>query len=229
MDGLDRAADTPTTSSQTNYTDKKMMDACTDGPSQRLLADGGEPVDQQEHTSLAQEGEGPVEGERLVGALLDGGVLQFDEATDELSLDPEVRAAWQESIERYAALEPEELGARIRVLAGLPSVDTLDEGNAIWYSLRPEEGGVTSTLTRQVAVAEIAALEALESFVDDEDVRRQAVEPLRMFLEQCPVCDTDLVETDTLDCCGGLVNPNQEPQQVLACPTCDRRLYTFPA
>lgn len=192
------------------------------------VTDGGTPVDQQDHSSLANE-ESAVDGEQLMQALLESGVLVVDDETDQLSVAPSVRSDWDDAIDRYAALEPEELGARIRVLANVPSVQTNDEGNAVWYSLQNGSAAESKALSRPVAVAEIAALDALESYVDDETIRRQAIEPLRMFLETCPVCRVDLVETDTLDCCGGLVNPKQKPQEVLACPQCDRRLYTFPA
>lgn len=195
------------------------------------MADGGTPVDGHDGgDSLATRGE-DIDGETLMEALLSAGVLR---ATDEggLELSEEFRAEWTDAMATYREMEPSELGARLRLLSGAASVETTtQDGGHIWYHQRGEDGALTEDglIERTIAIAEIGALDALEGTVDDEAVRRQAVEPLRMFLETCPVCTVPLEETSTLDCCGGPVNPKKGPQQVLACPECDRSLYTFPA
>ncbi|MFC6728887.1 hypothetical protein ACFQDG_09565, partial [Natronoarchaeum mannanilyticum] len=81
-----------------------------------------------------------------------------------------------------------------------------------------------------IAVAEAAAARALETTAPELSaaVRAGAVRPLRGFLESCPVCETEVVETTPRSCCG-TTNPRYEDDRILACPSCDRRLYTFPA
>ncbi|PSQ12345.1 hypothetical protein BRC93_02295 [Halobacteriales archaeon QS_5_70_15] len=52
-----------------------------------------------------------------------------------------------------------------------------------------------------------------------------AAAALRTFLETCPDCGAALEETTTAAaCCGG---PKEEPADVLYCPDCDARLFTF--
>lgn len=192
--------------------------------------DGGRPEAGADSSSLAESGQS-VDGERLMGALLEAGVLTVDGETEDLLLADSVRTEWQSAIEEYAAMEPAELGARIRVLSGAATVETVSEADEVWYHLRDDDGAISGggILSRAVAITEVSAYETLGSWIDDSDIRMQAVEPLRMFLDTCPICGVGLEETDTLDCCGGAVNPKQEPRDVLACPDCGRKLYTFPA
>ncbi len=48
-----------------------------------------------------------------------------------------------------------------------------------------------------------------------------------MFLDSCPVCGSELVESSSVSCCGGHLGPRQDPDETLVCPTCEQRLYTF--
>lgn len=187
--------------------------------------DGGAPVGGSD--SLA-DGEA-TDGERVVSALLEAGVLVTGE-DDQLRLEASAREAWLASMASLGALEPAELAARVRALSGAGEVETTTRSDGVWYLLRADGGapGDETLLSRPVAIAEIGALDTLDDRVDDPAVRRQAVEPLRMFLDSCPVCEQPLIETDTMDCCGGTVDPRSEPAPVLACPDCERRLYTFP-
>lgn len=188
--------------------------------------DGGRPDGTDLH-SLS--GTGSVDGETVLETLLESDVLVVGEGED-LQLNDEVRTDWEAAMASFRALEPAELAARVRALSGAAEVTTTTQETGVWFRLRAESGALDEEvfLSRPVAIAEVAALQTLESYVDDVAVRRQAVEPLRMFLEECPACERALVETDTLECCGGTLDKHSRPDPVLACRTCDRRLYTFP-
>lgn len=83
-------------------------------------------------------------------------------------------------------------------------------------------------LSRPVAIAEVAAARALADFVDDPATRTAAARPLRMFLDRCPDCGGQVVETTEANCCGGPPDKRAGPRDVLACEDCGVRLYTFP-
>lgn len=188
--------------------------------------DGGRPDGAELHSLSDADS---VDGEVVLETLLGSGVLVPGEGED-LQLSDDVRTDWEAAMASFRALEPAELAARVRALSGAAEVETTTQGTGVWFRLRAESGALDEEvfLSRPVAIAEIAALDTLEAYVDDVAVRRQAVEPLRMFLEKCPVCEQPLVETDTLDCCGGALDKHSEPDPVLACRACERRLYTFP-
>jgi hypothetical protein len=83
-------------------------------------------------------------------------------------------------------------------------------------------------LTRPVAIAEIAAVRALDGRGLDAEMRLAAAEPLRTFLATCPACGGAVEETTTVACCGGAAGAGSDPDEVLACTDCDSRLFTFP-
>jgi hypothetical protein len=97
-----------------------------------------------------------------------------------------------------------------------------------WIALGNGTAIATETwLSRPVAIAEVAAVGALEEFGLPMETRLAAARPLRMFLDSCPDCGGRVTETTTATCCGGVTNPRQGPQEVLACGDCGERLFTF--
>lgn len=183
-----------------------------------------DPFHDESSGSLADPGSS--DGERVVTALLEAGVVSAD--GEELYLDPDFRSAWREEVIALRERELDELAAVANdvtpaAIAARPSANPSDD----YVVLENEDGGLT-TLHRPIAVAELAAARALEPLVDDEWVRAAAGRPLRTLLEFCPVCDGDLtVTTDT--CCGGLASPRSLPPEKLVCTDCGARLFTFDA
>jgi len=191
--------------------------------------DGGRPAGADaEVGSLSGSGDA-VDGEVVVESLLEAGVVTAD--GEDLDLSDEARERWRSAMGSFRELEPAELAARLRALSDAPAVEPTTQETGVWFLLRDASDAFENEvfLSRPVVVAELAAAEMLDGVVEDPAVRRQAVEPLRMFLRECPTCEAALIETDTLDCCGATLDKHSEPAPVLACPECDRRLYTFPA
>lgn len=165
-------------------------------------------------------GEAEVDGDELIERLAAAGVLGAD--AERVTLDPAFEETWAEEQASLREASPADLAAALTAVAPGDAEATAVGSDSEWYDL----GGGT-WLSRPVAVAEVAAVRALEAHSSlDPATRRAAAAPLRSFLERCPACGTDLVETDPRDCCGG-GDPRDEPEAVLACPDCNRQLFAF--
>ncbi|MBX0294131.1 hypothetical protein [Haloarcula nitratireducens] len=166
-----------------------------------------------------------LDGETVLRELVTAGVVEA--VDDRLLVAEDVDGPWHDEMRSLAALSVDELARE--VARSLPHVDETDplvaEGRS-WVVVGPGEGELVA---RPVAVAELAAYRVLADYLDDESIRLAAARALRMFLEECPACGTGLVETSEVSCCGGYAKPRQTPDEVLACPNCDQRLYTFPS
>ncbi|MFB6118480.1 hypothetical protein [Halosegnis sp.] len=182
----------------------------------------GPPAD-AERGSLGED----VDGEALLGRLLEAGVLDADgEAVD---LAPEFADRWHAEMDTLASLSTETLAEATLAAGHAAGVSVVEGTHRPWIVLDDGGDGVDgeSWLSRPVAIAETAAVRALEPALSDPATRRAAAGPLRVFLTTCPDCDADLVESTTMDCCGGADDPRAEPDDVLACPACDARVHTF--
>jgi hypothetical protein len=83
-------------------------------------------------------------------------------------------------------------------------------------------------LSRQVAVAELAAVRTLEAEAGVPSDRGLAVAPaLRAFLDRCPACETPLEESTRSSCCGRPPSGFEAQQWVRACPACETPVYHF--
>ncbi|GAB3675637.1 hypothetical protein [Halopiger thermotolerans] len=185
-------------------------------------------------------------GDEVVTALLEAGVVvpvpaadDGDTDTDsganadadappELTLADSFREDWRAGMDRLRDRDLEELAAVADELTD-PSVTTrasrefrtetvVLEGDA-------ETGGIAS-LARPIAIAELAAVRALESRIDDPAVRLAAGRPLRSLLTSCPRCGSDLTITQS-SCCGEVTPMGETPPEKLVCPDCDVRYFTY--
>lgn len=178
-----------------------------------------------EPSSLAPEA---VDGEELLADLVAAGALEPEGET--LALAPAFAERWEAEMADLRALDTAALtrAAAEVAVAAESRVQRDGAGDREWVVLSDGSGQVQNEhwLTRPVAVAETAAARALG---DDLPPARRAAAAgaLRMFLEECPDCGTPLEETTTMDCCGGHTGPGDVPADVIACPACDARLYTF--
>lgn len=164
-------------------------------------------------------------GRRLFAELRRAGVLEGDEGA--VGLSAEFRRRWAAAMADLRTGSLEDLERTVAEVAGTDGVDAF-AGETRAYVAVPTPSG-TAYLSRHVAIAEAAAVLALRDVAPgvDEDLRVAAADPLRMFLERCPVCDAAVVETDPTACCGSVRDPRTLPEAVLACPECDVRLYAF--
>ncbi|MWG36271.1 hypothetical protein [Halomarina oriensis] len=164
-----------------------------------------------------------LDGEETLSVLLDAGAVEADD--DGIRLTPTFEEAWRAEMTPLADRDTEALAASVGgVVPDRPAtvVEGIDDEWVVLGDGTPEE----TWLSRPVAVAELAAVRALDGVVS-ADVARQAAGPLRMFLSTCPDCGTPVVESTTATCCGGYTTPLSAPDDVLACPSCQLRLFTF--
>jgi hypothetical protein len=184
-----------------------------------VLSDSSQPP--AEHGSLAGNPDEET-GERALSELLDVGIIHA--VGESLHLDERFRTDWREEME---IVRNGDLAAAVRDAASSSaSTKTVEDGAFVVVSA----GGLETErwLSRPVAIAEVAAVRTLAEFDVDPDVRVQSASALRSFLYDCPVCDTPLEETSADRCCGsGSSNPLEAPDDVLACPECGQRVFTF--
>ncbi|NLV12537.1 hypothetical protein [Haloarcula argentinensis] len=174
----------------------------------------------EERDSLAEDVD--LDGETILRELSAAGVIELE--GEQLFLTTAVDTAWHEQMDELANSSLDALAAALQ--ASLPGVDDAEPyvDDAEWIALGTDH---KQLLPRPVVVAELAAYEVLGERLDDERLRVAGAEAFRMFLHRCPVCDSDLVESSSVSCCGGHLGPRQDPDETLVCPTCEQRLYTF--
>ncbi|WP_276271810.1 hypothetical protein [Haloarcula litorea] len=173
-----------------------------------------------ERTSLAAT---DLDGEAVLRELDAAGVVEAD--GEMLRLTDDVDAAWHAEMERLSDRSLPTLADEIRRdVSRIDETESMETEGREWLVLGEDE----VLVARPVGIAELAAYRALGPYLDDEGVRLAGARSLRMFLETCPVCDVELVETDEATCCGSYAKPREKPDEVLACPECDQRLFTFP-
>lgn len=170
---------------------------------------------------------GDVDGEALLERLQAEGVLIPD--GELVDLDPSFRDAWATEMATLADRSTDDLADAVFEVAHAATVSVTEGEERPWIRLGDGSDSVMAEtwLSRPVAIAETAAVRALAEWVEDLPTRRQAAGPLRVFLTDCPDCGEPLVESTTMNCCGGSTPSRSEPADVLACPACETRLYTF--
>lgn len=175
-----------------------------------------------------------IGGDRVLDRLLAAGVLVVNEQ-GALSLSASTRERWHAEMQSLRTLSSERLATGALAIApSATEASTVDgdrpDGAGHWIVLSDSDTIATETwLSRPIAIAEVAAVRALDTFDLALEARLAAARPLRMFLDTCPDCGGPIEETTTTTCCGALSDPAREPRDVLACPTCAERLFTFPA
>lgn len=192
--------------------------------------DGGSPAvagegDPDGGGTLAGE-DGPPDPEAVLEVLAAADVVDVTE--EAVSLDESVFADWEAEMAALRSLDDDDLAAAVAETSTAARVDAVRPTERTWIVLADADRSPSSQvwLSPPVAVAETAAARALAGRLDDHGERLAAAAALRGFLDTCPVCERDLVETSTASCCGGQTTT---PERVLACESCDARLYTLPA
>ncbi|MFC5135556.1 MULTISPECIES: hypothetical protein [Haloferacaceae] len=169
-----------------------------------------------------------VDGEELLGRLLDEGVLEAD--GDTVAPTPEFDERWQAEMTRLRTRETESLAEIARDVSPATESRTIRNDGDEWIALSSGDANTVDEtwLRRPVAIAEIAGYRAAEPFLSDDSIRLAAARTNRMFLNACPDCGTELERGTDMSCCGGHTGPGEEPAETLVCPTCEVRLYTYP-
>lgn len=171
---------------------------------------------------------GDAPGEHVLEMLVDAGVVAAD--GDRLSLSERFGTRWTARMDELAAVPAAGLADAALEASPVAESARAVEGTGREFVVLSDGAGNVSWLRRPVAIAEAAAASVLASEgvpADDRDVAAHAV---CAFLERCPACDDDVVETDERTCCGGTdPAPTESPPQVLACPSCEVRFFTLDA
>lgn len=169
---------------------------------------------------LTDEG---ADGEALLGVLFEAGVLE--EAPDgALELSAEFRASWDREMATLRDRSDDELAAVVAEVAPFEA-----EGEHAYGGLSIEGPTRAVWLSRTHGIADAAAVRALADADVPDRFRAHATTPLRMFVETCPDCGGDVVETTaSAGCCGGPGSVYASPtDEVLACDSCGAIVYEF--
>jgi hypothetical protein len=157
--------------------------------------------------------------DQLVGVLIEVGVLT---GTEMLHLEDEFAETWEREMDALRSKSDSEIAAAAATAVPFDAESTVS-GERLLVA-----GPRDAWLSRPVAIAEAAGIEALVAAGLDRETAASAVGPLRMFLPGCPGCGGAVVESTIRNCCGGTKGVYDRPdREVIACSDCDSVLYEF--
>ncbi len=170
-----------------------------------------------------------ADGEAVLADLVDAGVV---EGTDDARLADGFDERRRAEIERLRGLPSEELAAAtLAVAPAATSATAVTEGDRAFVVLSDGSGEPAGEVwvRRPVAVAETAAARALAATTDLDPGRRAvAAHGLSVFLDACPVCDTDLEARKAGGCCGPpRTDAEGHPLRALVCTDCRAQFVAF--
>ncbi len=161
----------------------------------------------EERDSLAEDVE--LDGETILRELSAAGVIELE--GERLFPEASVDTAWHDRMDELArnhsTVSRQHCRRRWSRSGTRSRTSTTRSGSCSVPS--------TNVLRRPVVVAELAAYEVLGERLDDEGLRIAGAEAFRMFLDSCPVCGSELVESSSVSCSGGHLGPRQDPDETL--------------
>ncbi|WP_144906196.1 hypothetical protein [Halobellus captivus] len=174
----------------------------------------------------ADDGNGDATAEHVLEALVAASVVVVDDER----LEPEnaFASSWRAEMASLADRSDVALTDIVtETVANADSTRVEGSGSDVFLVVTGS-GGSTTWLRRPVALAEVGALRALAETDVPERLRAQAAYALCAFLDTCPECGDELVESRPDDCCGHTVpDLDGEPAPVVACETCGVVFYQF--
>lgn len=137
--------------------------------------------------------------------------------------------AWEAEMDGLAAAPEGALVDRVtNVLDGVSAGRVEHAGSETFLVLSGGPNGSTAWVHRPLAIAEVAAAQALARTSLPAEYRGRAAHALCAFLETCPVCAEQLVEGPASDCCGNAAPlVGRTESVVLACERCGVAFYAF--
>lgn len=157
--------------------------------------------------------------DQLVGVLIEAGVLTGDET---LHLEAEFAETWEREMDALRGEADSEIAAAAAAAVPFEAESTVS-GERLLVA-----GERDAWLSRPIAIAETAGIEALVAAGVDREIAASAAGPLCMFLPVCPDCGGSVVESTVSNCCGGTKGVYDRPdREVLACGDCESVLYEF--
>lgn len=175
----------------------------------------GESTDESLDDAATDEPAADAGRDDVLDALLDAGVLHGGES---LTLDEEFRAAWREYVD--AVDDPATAVRAVRPDAH--RVDTYEEGETEYVVVEavPDDPTSEAWIPRAMALADAAAVRALDDRGVPSQTALAAAPALRQFLQTCPECGGDLAAMQQQGACCGGFGPDG-PDEVLACTDCE--------
>jgi len=166
------------------------------------------------------------DAEAVFEALLSASVVVADD--ERLEPSESFATSWQTEMASLAELSDDALAETVTdTLAAAESARVERTGSSVFVVVTGRDGSVT-WLRRPVALAEIGAVRALDETDVPAAVRPLAAHALCAFLDTCPACGGELVESAPDDCCGHtLPDLDEEPPPVLACEDCEVAFYRY--
>lgn len=174
-----------------------------------------------------------VDGDEILRELVAAGVVEFD--GERLEPAEAFASAWRSEMDALATDSDDrvsgvddQLADAVRDAIGRVESARIERTGSETFLVVTGADESTTWLRRPVAVAEVAAVRALADTDFPPQLRPPAARALCAFLETCPVCADDVVETTPEDCCGHTLSGTVErPTAVLACETCGVVFYEF--
>jgi len=160
----------------------------------------------------------------VLRALVEAGVVTAD--GDRLGVTHAFEAAWRDRMNALADADDDGLAAAARESTPVVASARVERPGSEVFLVVSGASGSSRWLRRPVAIAEVAAVEAL----GDADLPAAhlavAADALCAFLDACPVCGDEVVEGRLDDCCGHSLGEH-DPEHGLACETCGVAFHRF--
>lgn len=161
--------------------------------------------------------------EDLLGTMLDAGVLREDDDGD-LFLTDAFERAWTDEMERLRALDHAKL-----VEATAQAVPFEATGERAYGGIRVEGEAGVAWLRPANAIADVAAVLAMERLGVPDTVQAPAATPLRLFTPECPVCGEEVTERLSADGYADEIPGQASNRRVLACVDCGAEVHELAA
>ena len=191
----------------------------TDGDDTGDSADGDHGAAPRTSDPLAPDSD----AEDLLGEMLDAGVLREDDAGD-LFLTDDFAAAWTGEMERLRALDPAKL-----IEATAQAVPFEATGERAYGGIRVEGEAGVAWLRPANAIADVAAVLAMDDLGVPPAVQAPAATPLRLFTPECPVCGDELESRLSTDGYANEIPGQESNRRVLACVDCGAEVHELAA
>jgi hypothetical protein len=164
--------------------------------------------------------------EAVLRALVGAGVVTAD--GDRLGLAATFEAAWRERMDALADADDARLAATARDVVPTVTSARVERAGAERFLVVSGDERAPGWIRRPVALAEVAAAEALRDTDLPGAHLAVAASALCAFLDTCPACGDELVEGRLDDCCGDPTDgADGGSPDGLACETCGVAFHRF--
>ncbi|MFC7069024.1 hypothetical protein [Halobaculum lipolyticum] len=184
--------------------------------------DGGD-VDDAEAPRTSDPLAPDSDPEDLLGEMLAAGVLREDDAGD-LFLADAFADAWTDEMERLRAFDHADL-----IAATAQAVPFEATGERAYGGIRVEGEAGVAWLRPANAIADVAAVLAMDDFGVPAAVQAPAATPLRLFTPECPVCGGGVESRLSSDGYADEIPGQGSNRRVLACVDCGAEVHELAA